>query len=120
MPVIVGAMITMTVCTALVPVVPGRMLVFVMVFLVGFFSLAYFSPRFALIPDVVPDLAHVGPAAGLINLIGFGVSTLAPWVFGLALDRGLGYGISYLTLAAFGAAGALGAIFFRQGRVIPR
>ncbi len=113
MPVIAGAMIAMTVCTGLVPVVPGRVLVFVVVALVGFFSLAYFSPRFAVIPEVVPSLEQVGPAAGLINLLGFGISTLAPWLFGLALDRGLGYAAGYLTLAAFGAAGALGAAFFR-------
>jgi MFS family permease len=113
MPVIAGAMIAMTVCTGLVPIVPGRVLVFLVVGLVGFFSLAYFSPRFAVIPEVVPSLEHVGPAAGLINLVGFGISTLAPWLFGLALDHKLGYVVGYLTLAAFGAAGALGAAFFR-------
>ncbi len=113
MPVIAGAMIAMTVCTALVPLVPGRVLVFVVVALVGFFSLAYFSPRFAVIPEVVPSIEHVGPAAGFINLVGFGISTLAPWLFGLVLDRGLGYTVGYLTLAAFGAVGALGAAFFK-------
>lgn len=121
MPVIAGAMIAMTVCTGVVPLVPGRALVFVMVALVGFFSLAYFSPRFAVIPEVVPSIEHVGPAAGLINLIGFGISTLAPWLFGLALDHKLGYVTGYLTLAAFGAVGAVGAAFFkvpgRSGRV---
>jgi MFS family permease len=114
MPVIAGAMIAMTVCAALVPVVPGRALVFVMVALVGFFSLAYFSPRFAVIPEVVSGLEHVGPAAGFINLVGFGVSTLAPWLFGLALDHKLGYVAGYLILAAFGAAGAVGALFFKM------
>jgi MFS family permease len=113
MPVIAGAMIAMTAATALVPVVPGRVLVFLMVALVGFFSLAYFSPRFAVIPEVVARPEHVGPAAGLINLLGFGISTLAPWLFGLALDRGRGYPAGYLVLAAFGAAGALGAAFFK-------
>jgi MFS family permease len=113
MPVIAGAMIAMTVCAVLVPLVPGRALVFVMVALVGFFSLAYFSPRFAVIPEVVPGLGHVGPAAGAINLVGFSLSTLAPWLFGLALDHKLGYFAGYLTLAAFGAAGALGAAFFK-------
>jgi MFS family permease len=111
--VIAGAMIAMTVATALVPIVPGRLLVFVMVVLVGFFSLAYFSPRFAVIPEVVARSEHVGPAAGLINLLGFGISTLAPWLFGLVLDRGRGYAAGYLVLAAFGAAGALGAAFFK-------
>jgi MFS family permease len=117
MPVIVGAMAAMTVATVLVPVVPGRVLVFVMVVLVGFFSLAYFSPRFAVIPDVVDEPEHVGPASGLINLLGFGISMLAPWLFGLVLDRGRGYVAGYLVLAVFGAAGVAGAAFFKlRGR----
>jgi MFS family permease len=116
MPVIAGSMVAMTMATALVPVVPGRILVFVMVALVGFFSLAYFSPRFAMIPEVVARPEHVGPAAGLINALGFGISTLAPWLFGLVLDRGLGYLSGYLVLAAFGAAGAVGVAFFRAGK----
>ena len=120
MPVIVGSMVAMTVATAVVPLVPGRAAVFVMVMLVGFFSLAYFSPRFAMIADVVARPEQVGPAAGLINLLGFGVSTLAPWLFGLALDRGLGYRAGYLVLAAFGAAGAAGAALFRPGERSPR
>jgi MFS family permease len=113
MPIICGSMVAMSVVTALVPVVPGRVLVFIMVALVGFFSLAYFSPRFAMIPEVVGKPEQVGPAAGLINLLGFGISTLAPWLFGLALDRGLGYLAGYLVLTAFGLAGAVGAIFFK-------
>jgi hypothetical protein len=49
----------------------------------------------------------------MINALGFGISTLAPWLFGLVLDRGLGYFPAYLVLAAFGAAGALGVLAFR-------
>jgi MFS family permease len=116
MPVITGSMIAMSLVTALVPVVPNRVVVFVMVVLVGFFSLAYFSPRFAMIPEVCSLPAEVGPASGLINLLGFGISTLAPWLFGLALDRHLGYVAGYLVLAAFGAAGAIGSLFFRAPR----
>ena len=59
---------------------------------------------------------HIGPASGLINALGFVISMLAPWLFGLALDRGLGYSAGYLVLAAFGAAGAIGALFFRAPR----
>ncbi len=115
MPVIIGSMAAMSLMTVLVPVVPGRFLVFVMVALVGFFSLAYFSPRFAMIPDVVAKPEHVGPASGLINALGYGISMLAPWLFGLALDRGLGYFAGYLILAVFGAAGVVGALFFKTG-----
>ncbi|MBC7293687.1 MAG: hypothetical protein H5T84_06245 [Thermoleophilia bacterium] len=85
-----------------------------MVALVGFFSLAYFSPRFAMVPDVVARPEQVGPATGLINLLGFTTSMLAPWLFGLVLDHGWGYLGGYLTLAAFGVAGVVGAALFRR------
>jgi MFS family permease len=113
MPVIAGSMVAMTVATALVAVAPGRILAFGMVVLAGFFSLAYFSPRFAMLPELVAGPEQVGPATGVINALGFAISTAAPWLFGLALDRGLGYVAGYLVLAAFGAAGAVGAAFFR-------
>lgn len=116
MPIITGSMVAMSVVTILVPVVPGRILVFIMVALVGFFSLAYFSPRFAMIPEVVARPEHVGPASGLINLLGFGLSTLAPWWFGLVLDRGLGYLAAYVVLAAFGIVGAVGSLFFKVSK----
>jgi hypothetical protein len=38
---------------------------------------------------------------------------MAPWLFGLALDRGLGYRAGYLVFAAFGFAGVIGSLFFR-------
>jgi len=119
MPVIAGSMIAMTIATALVPVVGTMLAVFVVVMLVGLFSLAYFSPRFAMIPEVVARPEHVGPASGLINALGFVISMLAPWLFGLALDRGFGYSAGYLVLAAFGAAGVIGALFFKAPRPKP-
>jgi MFS family permease len=119
MRVIVGCMVAMSIATALVPVVGTTAGVFIMVMLVGLFSLAYFSPRFAMIPEVVPRPEHVGPASGLINALGFVISMLAPWLFGLALDRGLGYSAGYLLLAAFGVAGVIGAAFFKAPRSQP-
>jgi len=113
MVVITGSMLAMSFATVLVPVVPGRASVFVMVALVGFFSFAYFSPRFAMIPEVVGKPEHVGPATGLGNLLGYGISMLAPWLFGVVLDRGLGYFWAYLVLAAFGLAGVVGSFFMR-------
>lgn len=115
MPVITGSMVAMSIATIIVPLVSGRVLVFIMVALVGFFSLAYFSPRFAMIPEVVDRPEHVGPASGLINLLGFGISTLAPWLFGVVLDRGSGYIVAYVVLAAFGFAGAAGSVLFKVG-----
>jgi MFS family permease len=119
MPVIAGCMVAMTIATALVPLVPTPVAVLVMVMLVGLFSLAYFSPRFAMIPEVVARPEHVGPASGLITTLGFLISMPAPWLFGLVLDKGLGYALGYLTLAAFGAAGAVGAAFFKAPRPRP-
>jgi MFS family permease len=113
MVVITGSMFAMSAAAVLIPVVPGRALVFVMVALVGFFSFAYFSPRFAMIPEVVARPEHVGPATGLGNLLGYGISTLAPWLFGVVLDRGLGYFAAYLVLAVFGLAGVVGSFFMR-------
>jgi MFS family permease len=113
MRVIAGSMIAMSVFTVLVPLVPGRVLVFITVALVGLSSLAYFSPRFAMVPEVVARSGDIGPATGLINTLGFTISMLAPWLFGLALDVGLGYVVAYVILAAFGAAGVLGVLFFR-------
>lgn len=113
MPVIIGAMAGMSIAAALIGVVPGRGLVFLLVVLVGFFSLAYFSPRFAMIPDVVPRAEQVGPASGLINALGFTTSMLAPWLFGVVVDHGAGYAAGYLVLAAFGAAGVVGGFLFR-------
>jgi cyanate permease len=113
MRVIAGSMIAMSVFTVLVPLVPGRVLVFITVALVGLSSLAYFSPRFAMVPEVVARPEDIGPATGLINTLGFTISMLAPWLFGLALDEGLGYVVAYVILAAFGAAGVVGVLFFR-------
>jgi len=114
MPVIAGGMVLMTAATLLVPVMPGRPLVFVMVALTGFFSMAYLSPRFAMIPEVVAKPGHIGPATGVINVLGFGVSMPAPWLFGLALDHGAGYLAAYASMAAFGALGAVSVLLFRR------
>lgn len=115
-PVIVGSMAGMSAAAALTGVAPGRALVFVLVVMVGFFSLAYFSPRFAMIPDVVARSDQVGPASGFINALGFSTSMLAPWLFGIVLDHGAGYETGYLVLAGFGAAGVVGGLLFWRRR----
>ncbi len=60
MAVITGSMFAMSAAAVLIPVMPGRVLVFIMVVLVGFFSFAYFSPRFAMIPEVVGPAGACG------------------------------------------------------------
>ncbi len=121
--VIFGSLLAMTVATALIPVTPALLLVFVFVVLAGFFTMTYFSPMFGLVPKVVSRPEHVGPATGFINIVGFAISLLTPWVFGLMLDAlgtepagagsgasatsGWGYTAGYLMLAAFPALGAV-------------
>ncbi|MFH0916196.1 MAG: MFS transporter [bacterium] len=118
----------MTVTTALVPLAPGLWLVFVFVVLAGFFTMTYFAPMFGLVPEVVRRPEQVGPATGFINIVGFGVSLLTPWIFGLLLDtlgsgsagtgpggsggEGRGFVAGYLLLAAFAALGTAGVAGF--------
>lgn len=124
--VIFGSLLAMTVATILIPLTPVLLLVFVFVVLAGFFTMTYFAPMFGLVPEVVKRPAHVGPATGFINIVGFGISLLTPWVFGLLLDAlgtepagagsgasaasGWGYTAGYLMLAAFPAIGALAMV----------
>ncbi len=120
--VILGSLLAMTAATALIPVTPTLMLVFMFVVLAGFFTMTYFSPMFGLVPEVVRRPEQVGPATGFINIVGFAISLLTPWVFGLLLDAvgatpagdgaagptvSSGYAAGYLMLAAFPAAGAV-------------
>ena len=114
--VIVVSMGLMTLCTALVPFVPGLWLAFVLVTLLGFLTMSFFSPLFAAIAEVIEKPEQAGAATGLIEVFGFTGALLAPWLFGLLLDNltgHAGYLVGYLMLAAFGAIATLGAAFFR-------
>jgi MFS family permease len=114
--VILGSMIPMVVVTALVGLMPGVPLAFVMVLLAGFFSMTYFPPMISYLPEVVAKPWQVGPATGLNTALGFAGSMLFPWFFGLLLDAGDSsqgaYIAGYLMLAAFGLAAAVGMAFF--------
>jgi MFS family permease len=116
--VIIGSMAVMVVVTALVGIVPGVPLAFVMVLLAGFFSMTYFPPMISYLPEVVHKPWQVGPATGLNTALGFVGSMLFPWLFGLLLDAGgdshESYIGGYIMLAVFGAAAALGMAFFRS------
>jgi len=130
--VILWSLVAMTVATALVPLAPGIWLAFLCVILAGFFTMTYFSPLFGLVPQVVSKPEQVGPATGFINVIGFAISLLTPWIFGVLLDNlgtggdatgtggaGNGYTAGYLMLAAFAAAGVAGAVVFSRNRESP-
>jgi MFS family permease len=104
--VIFVSMALMTMGTALVPFVPGLWLAFVLVTLVGFLTMSYFSPLFAAIAEVIEEPEQAGAATGLIEVFGFSgalVDTLP--------GKG-GYLAGYLLLAAFGAIATVGVVFF--------
>ena len=116
--VIVGSLAIMVVVTAIVAILPGVPLAFVMVLLAGFFSMFFFPPMLGYLPEVVAKPEQVGPATGINTVMGFAGSLIAPWIFGLFLDAGgqsrNSYLAGYLILAAFGIVALIGMAFFRQ------
>jgi MFS family permease len=118
--VIVGSLIVMVVATILEGVVPGMVLAFAMVLVTGFFSMFFFPPMLAYVPEVVLRPEQVGAATGINTLMGFTGSLLAPWIFGLFLDAGHkshgAYIAGFLMLAAFGVAAIVGMAFFKAPR----
>jgi MFS family permease len=115
--VIVGSLVVMVVATALVGVAPGVILVFAMVLITGFFSMFFFPPMLAYVPEVVSGPEQVGAATGINTLMGFAGSLVAPWIFGMFLDAGHkshgAYIGGFLMLAAFGVVAVIGMAFFR-------
>jgi MFS family permease len=115
--VIIWSMIPMVIVTALVGLVPGVPLAFVMVLLAGFFSMTYFPPMLSYMPEVVEKPWQVGPATGLNTPLGFAGSMLFPWFFGLILDAGgssrASFVVGYFMLAVFGLASVIGMAFFK-------
>ncbi len=116
--VILLSMVPMVIVTAVVGVVPGAALTFVMVLLAGFFSMSYFPPMLSYMPEVVDKPWQVGPATGLNTALGFGGSMLFPYFFGLILKGGghtkLWYNVAYLMLAVFAALGTASMVFFSR------
>jgi MFS family permease len=95
-------------------------LAFALVLLTGFFSMFFFAPMLAYIPEVVAKPEQVGAATGMNTLLGFVGSMVAPWLFGLLLDAGNGSRNAYLwgfvMLAAFGVASTVGMLLFGASR----
>ena len=118
--VILLSVVLMTVTTAVIGIVPGVPLTFVIVLLVGFFSMLFFPPMLGYMPEIVAKPEQIGPATGINSSMGFAGSLVAPWIFGLFLDAGgqsgRSYNAGYLMLAAFGVAAAIGMAFFGGSR----
>ena len=108
----------MSVGTALIALVPGIPLIFVMVLIVGCSGMLYFPPMMSYLPEVVARPDQVGPATGINTAMGFAGSLVAPWLFGTFLDAGnqseRSYVAGYLMLTAFGVVALVGMIFFRK------
>jgi MFS family permease len=114
--VIVVSMLLMTVCVGLVPFLPWLWIVFAFVTITGFLTMAYFSPLFGGIAEVVRTTPEAGAATGLIEVFGFIGALVAPWLFGLLLDitQGRsGYIAGYLMLAGIAALSCVGLLFLR-------
>jgi MFS family permease len=111
--VILVSVALMTLFTALVPFVPGLWLVFILVTLVGFVTMSYFSPLFAAIAEVIERPEQAGAATGLIEVFGFTGALLAPWLFSPDNSRATAVSRRYLLLAA--GAFAVGLAFFSSG-----
>ena len=119
--VILGSLTVMVVAMAVEGMVPGMVLAFAMVVIAGFFSMFFFPPLLAYLPEVVRQPQQVGAATGINTLFGFTGSLVAPWIFGLFLDAGHksrgAYVSGFLMLAAFGVAALVGMAFFKGPKV---
>jgi predicted MFS family arabinose efflux permease len=115
--VIVGSLLIIVAATAAESLVPGVILAFALVLAIGFFTMFFFPPMLAYLPEVVSSPEHVGAATGVNTAMGFIGSLVAPWLFGLLLDAGGkshgAYIASFLMLATFGVAALAGMAFFR-------
>jgi MFS family permease len=120
--VLVAGMSLMLLTTAVVPFAPGVGGVFVCVVINGFLTLAMFPAILGSIPGVLDRPEQVGAATGYmytVNLLG---TMLAPWLFGVLLDRygaadgDPGYTIGYEFLALFALLGLVSAVVFAFAR----
>jgi MFS family permease len=105
------AFIGMPVLTLALAFIPDLGLAMVALLISGFFAMMSFPPAQALIPSVAePEL--VGLACGTLNGIGFVGALAAPWLFGLMVDRGMGYQSGYVMLSSAALVGVAATLFF--------
>ncbi len=120
--VLVAGMSAMLVATALVPFAPGMAGVFVCVCIVGFLTLAMLPAVLGLMPEVVSRPDQVGPATGYMFTVNLVATMMAPWLFGVLLDRygpakgDSGYLLGYELLGLFALLGVVAAILFVASR----
>ncbi len=121
--VLLTGMAVMVVFTALAPVVPGAGLAIGFVIVSGFMTMVLFPAILGSVPDIVPQAKQVGSASGFLNLTNLLGTLLAPWVFGMLLDRygatsgQNGYLAGYLWLALFPFVGTIAGVVYIRGRL---
>jgi MFS family permease len=122
--VLVGGVFLTMVPTVIVGLMPGAVSAAAMVIVAGFFGMLYFPAMLAYVPEVVKKPEQVGPATGIVTLMGFIGSLVAPWFFGLILDHGgqsrHAYTTGFAMLGAFGVASLVSLVFFKPGNVAVR
>lgn len=102
--VLIGAFGGMIVCGAGFLLVSSPVPTLLLASLVGVCMTFSFAPTFALIPYHV-EMKHAGLTSGVLSGIGFLGSMPTPWLVGLILDAGWGYGAGYGVLVAFALLG---------------
>jgi MFS family permease len=114
---VMGAgILVMMLATALIPFAPGVAGVFVLVVVTGFLTLAMFPAILGSIAEIVDRPEQVGVATGYMYTVNLVATMLAPWIFGVLLDRygGVegdpGYLVGYQFLAAFALLGLVSAL----------
>ena len=115
----------MAVATALIPVVPGFVLIFACVAVSGFMTMALFLAIFGSVSDIVDRPEQDRSATGLVNLANLLGTLLGPWLFGVLLDAyGTGEGAhdyfwDCLFLALFPVLGIGAALVYAFTRKKP-
>jgi MFS transporter, ACS family, hexuronate transporter len=112
----VASLAAMAISAALIPFAPGLGTALFFILVAGFFSMAVFPAILGGVPDTVEHTDDVGPATGLLNLTNMVGTLLAPWLFGVLLDRfgtgpeQSGFRSGYLLLALFALIGLVGGV----------
>ncbi len=117
LPLLAVVFAAMAVSMGLMPYLPGLISTLLVVMLVGFLTMIAFAPSFALIPVVV-EMRLVGLAGGYLNAFGFIGALFGPWLFGMFIDRGWGYGAGYGMLAAFAVGGLLAVLGLQRALTV--
>jgi MFS family permease len=106
------------VATVLVPFAPGVAGPFICVVITGFLTLAMLPALLGSIPEVVAGPDQVGAATGYMYTVNLVSTMLAPWLFGVSLDRygaakgDAGYTWGYMLLALFALFGMIAALVY--------